>query len=200
MINLALEFIRNELEHYLKYDAGDSSVEIELGNVALFETANSSEIEDKIIVSLVNIEEESTLKNKRNYRRMPNNDIQLRHHPVFLNLYLLFCCTFTQYQPALQRLSLILKFFQARKNFDINNAIAPQNRDLFEESEQDFSLTFELYTLTFEQINHLWGSLGGRQLPSIMYKARLVRVEDMNAYRNLPPIEEISKHVNPSSS
>jgi hypothetical protein len=37
----------------------------------------------------------------------------------------------------------------------------------------------ELYTLTFEQINHLWGSLGGKQSPFVMYKVRLVKVQSL---------------------
>lgn len=195
MINSALQFMKNELEHYLKYDIGDSTVEVNLGNVALFETEKGADIENKVIVSLVNLEEESTLKNKRGYHRTVTDGIQFRQQPVFLNLYLLFCSNYTQYPTALQRLSLILAFFQNRKNFTIANAMAPQNQDLFKESELDFSLTFELYTLTFEQINHLWGSLGGRQLPSVMYKARLVKIEDNSAYRTLPPIEEIEKNI-----
>ena len=49
----------------------------------------------------------------------------------------------------------------------------------------------ELYTLTFEQINHLWGSLGGRQIPFAMYKLRLVAVTDNAVIREVPLIEEI---------
>ena len=41
----------------------------------------------------------------------------------------------------------------------------------------EIRLVPELYTLTFEQINHLWGSLGGKQSPFVMYKIRLVRIQ-----------------------
>ena len=194
MIYSALQYIKNELEHYLKYELDDSGVVVDLGNIALFEP-EGDKIGEGLIISLVNLEEESTLKNKRNYHRTMNNGIQSRQNPVFLNLYLLFSSNFDNYKTALQRLSLIIQFFQVRKKFNVNNAIAPSNQDLFSDSELDFNLTFELYTLTFEQINHMWGSLGGRQLPSIMYKARLIRIEDPNAYRMLPPIEEIEKNI-----
>jgi hypothetical protein len=49
----------------------------------------------------------------------------------------------------------------------------PDHPDLAE-----LRLIMNMYTLTFEQINHLWGSLGGRQLPFVMYKVRLVKVRD----------------------
>jgi len=150
----------------MKYDAGDSTVEVVLGNVALFETENGADIENKVVVSLVNLEEESTLKNTRGYQRTASDGLRFRQPPVYLNLYLLFCCNYTQYQPALKRLSLVLTFFQTRKSFDVASAM---------------------------------GSLGGRQLPSLMYKARLVKVEDPNAYKELPPIEEIEKNLNPET-
>ena len=49
----------------------------------------------------------------------------------------------------------------------------------------------ELYTLTFEQINHLWGSLGGRQVPFAMYKLRLVAISEHAVLREVPVIEEV---------
>jgi len=49
--------------------------------------------------------------------------------------------------------------------------------------------------LTIEQINHLWGSLGGRQLPFAMYKLRLVAITDQAIVREVPPIEEINTSI-----
>ena len=54
----------------------------------------------------------------------------------------------------------------------------------------------ELYTLTFEQINHLWGSLGGRQIPFVMYKLRLVSITERALVREVPLIEEIETLIN----
>jgi hypothetical protein len=36
----------------------------------------------------------------------------------------------------------------------------------------------EMFTLNFEQVNHLWSTLGGKYLPSVLYKLRVVGVED----------------------
>jgi len=58
-------------------------------------------------------------------------------------------------------------------------------------------ITMELYTLTFEQINHLWGSLGGRQAPFAMYKARLIMVRERNIIREVPLIEEVRADSSP---
>jgi len=55
----------------------------------------------------------------------------------------------------------------------------------------------ELYTLTFEQLNHLWGSLGGRQVPFAMYKLRLVGLTDRKIIRTTPLIQEIDTNLIP---
>jgi hypothetical protein len=58
----------------------------------------------------------------------------------------------------------------------------------------------ELYTLTFEQINHLWGSLGGKQMPFVMYKLRLIALTDRTIVREVPLIEEIDTTLRPVST
>ena len=38
-------------------------------------------------------------------------------------------------------------------------------------------LIVELYSLSFEQQNQLWASLGGKYMPSVVYKVRLVVID-----------------------
>jgi hypothetical protein len=39
-------------------------------------------------------------------------------------------------------------------------------------------LIFSLYNINFEQINHLWSTLGGKYLPSVLYKMQLVIIDE----------------------
>jgi hypothetical protein len=41
----------------------------------------------------------------------------------------------------------------------------------------NFRFTVELYTPTFEELNFIWGTLGGRQLPSALYKVSMIQIE-----------------------
>jgi hypothetical protein len=36
----------------------------------------------------------------------------------------------------------------------------------------------DLYTMNFEQVNHLWSTLGGKYLPSALYKVRQVTLNE----------------------
>ena len=38
-------------------------------------------------------------------------------------------------------------------------------------------LTFEMVNMNFEELNNLWGVLGGAYFPSIVYKVRMVKVQ-----------------------
>ncbi len=202
MIAEATRLIRDELGVYVEANRrqGDTITEgdVRLANIANLETDAIGNLDDKVIITSVNIEEESSLKNLSNRVRGPFGNIDYVNPPVYLNLYLLFCVTFDKgdldaYETALHRLSLIIQFFQAKKVFTVGNS--PHSSistatNIDEEIKTELRLSLELYTLTFEQINHLWGSLGGKQVPFVMYKVRIVKVQE-RIHVEAPLIEEI---------
>jgi hypothetical protein len=150
-------------------------------------------LKDRVIISVVNIEEESTLKNYQNFRKNPaTGSIEYENAPVFLNLYILFSAHFQEYKQALRGLSLIIRFFQGRNKFQFT---ATDEETTDPEPDEVIDLSLDLYTMTFEQINHLWGSLGGKQVPFAMYKARLVSLSDHRPLGTGKLIEKIDGNL-----
>ena len=195
MIGTALLLLRNELDLYAK--SKDNSVNVILDNIGLFETTNGDTLTNNIIISLVNIEEESTLKNSPALKR-PFAGTAIYENPnVYLNLYVLFTCNYSgnDYVLALTRLSYIIKFFQRNNTFSSATSLSAGTLNPADPDVSDLRFTMELYTLTFEQINHLWGSLGGRQIPFAMYKLRLVSIAEPAVVREVPLIEEIETEI-----
>lgn len=195
MIDKALALLRDELDNYIDLSIG--SAEVVIDNIGLLETSGSDTLTKRIVITLVNVEEESTLKNNTPLRKGYNTSAIYENPPVFLNLYVLISCNYSgdDYVHALERLSAIVKFFQSRNSFSfssVSGGLLPAEPDLI-----DLRFTMELYTLTFEQINHLWGSLGGRQIPFVMYKLRLVALTDRSIVREIPLIEEIDSTLSP---
>jgi hypothetical protein len=170
-------------------------------NIGLFESSNGTGLNDSIIISLVNIEEESALKNQPALKRPFTGTAVYRNPPLYLNLYVLFTCNYSgdNYRLALQRLSLIIQFLQTKNSFSAGSVTSPGTFDFTNPDIVDLRFTMELYTLTFEQINHLWGSLGGRQAPFVMYKLRLVAITERALLREAPLIEEIDANFNNST-
>ena len=202
MIGLALKLLRDELSEYVFRNKrpGDSLTQddVILHNIALMEGDAASDLSNKVVITLVNTEEESTLKNNTNTVRT-SNGIRYVEPAVFLNLYVLISATLGQdlqdaYEFALHRLSLIIQFFQAKKTYTIKNSpfsTISNDNNIAQETKDELRLNVELYTLTFEQINHLWGSLGGKQVPFAMYKIRLVKIQE-NTGQEAPVIERIN--------
>ncbi|WP_010177204.1 DUF4255 domain-containing protein [Aquimarina agarilytica] len=200
MIGLALKLIRDELSEYIFANKRPTDAilaeDVILHNISLMES-EAQDLSDKIVITLVNTEEESTLKNSSNLIKTPNG-IKYSEPPVFLNLYILISATLGQdlqdaYEFALHRLSLVLQFFQAKKTFTVKNSpftTISNDDNIPQQIKDEIRLNIELYTLTFEQINHLWGSLGGKQVPFAMYKIRLVNIQEASSV-TAPVIEEI---------
>jgi len=197
MIHQALSLLRTELNTYMgSFPNNTDSDYAALGNVAMLESGNESQtgLEERVILSIVNLEEESTFKNLPNYTKTANGNVLYHNSPVFLNLYILFTANFNNYITALAHLSEVIQFFQGKNVFNLRNS--PGESDALPDPDlADLQIILDMYTLTFEQINHLWGSLGGRQIPFVLYKARLVKIFDRRTTSAGPLIEEIGREA-----
>lgn len=175
MIDQALDFLCRQVNNYLtiKLDPPPSGDAIILYNVSQLTDgsggANGSNTASNAFLTLVNIEEDRISKSQENFVRKANS-VVYKNPKIYLNLYVLFSVNLSSYLEALKRLSLIIQFFQYRNVFDINNS--PTLDPNIEK------LIAEMYSMGFEQVNHLWGTLGGKYLPSVLYKVRLISIED----------------------
>lgn len=183
MIIHALHVLRQELNVFLNSFGQENNDEVHLGNIAQLDIPDqgpANNLRNKIVISLVNLREEKSLKNGPFSRR---NDTTLRteyfNPPVYLNLYLLITASQSSYNNALIYLSRIVAFFQAKNVFtNENSATINAGADVpATELMDEFKLILELYSPSFEEQNHIWGTLGGKQLPAVMYIARLIEVK-----------------------
>ena len=76
----------------------------------------------------------------------------------------------------MRRIAQVLTFFQGKNKFTPGNwpGVPPCRR----RRSSDFSLSMDLLTLTFEEVNHLWGFLGAKEMPFALYRGRLVALAD----------------------
>jgi hypothetical protein len=201
MIDNALKFVAAEVNKYVVRKINpqqDPSIFklVVLGNITKAQDADSgpnpgsgtNPVAGKAVLTVVNIEEDRISKSPHNYVKV-NDKIEYRNPKIFLNLYCLFAVANPAYDTALQYLSLIIQFFQYK------NVINHQNSPAATEPRLDpriDKLVFDMISLNFEQVNHLWGTLGGKYLPSVLYKVRLVTIEDDTPQMQADPILNIS--------
>jgi hypothetical protein len=184
MISHALTIVMNEMNAHLTDAYGSVLPQVGLGNVAEGFGSNGSAggglPRNVLYLSVVNLKEEKTLKNVPNYAR---NDITLKvsyeNSPVFLNVLVLITATHPDYTNALTALSRVIRFFQFRNVFTQDN-VAPASITTSSvpinplDQLEMFKLIFDLYSPTMEEVNHLWGTLGGKQYPFVLYLVRML--------------------------
>ena len=170
-------------------EEGGDPDHVKLGNIALADVQNPTpQIQQCVVASVINIAEESALKNAPHFE-LRGNQTRYRNPPAYLNLYLLFSANYDDYETALKRLSQVVTFFQGTNVFTLNNS--PDPKSVEDDGLFDVRLILELFALTFEQVNYVWASLGGRQMPFVLYKVRLVRIDADRTQGESPVIEEI---------
>lgn len=200
MILQTLKILSNELEGFLDnfVEDGVDSKRVVIGNIAFHEGEKyrpntiDTTIDDKIVISVVRVEEESILKNNPAYtKNTPLTTVDYHNPKVHVNLYILITCNSFLYENAVTYLSRIIRFFQSKNVFTDQNT-APIISGINEMDQFDtFKLMMELYSPSFEESNHLWSMMGGKQLPFVMYKLRTIDLEFRNISRVSQRVEEI---------
>jgi len=150
---------------------------VKLENIALLETSanNSEKVDGKIILTLINLDEEKTLKNLPNYKIINKQSTEYKNPPIHLNLYLLISANCNTYVNSLRSISKTIEFFQGKSIFTSENTIYTVKEDF--DVLNNFKLIVNLHTPTFEELNHIWGTLGGRQLPSAIYQIQMIEID-----------------------
>lgn len=175
MIYETLQILKEQLEKYYE-DVGVTS-SIVLDNIALWESGSedADRIKGKVVMTLVNVEEEWAMKNSPAVRVI-NDRTEYKNPPVNLNLFLLIAANCDSYDNSLSSISHTIEFFQGKKIFTSVNTV--YKRELASMAELDqFKFVVELYTPGFETLNNIWGTLGGRQLPSVLFKIQIIQIE-----------------------
>lgn len=172
-----LQIVRHNLDNSIDQLAAAAGDYVVLSNIAFVEngTGRTPGLQDKIVMTVIKTEEEATLKNQPAYRRDPvTGALNYANPPVFLNVYLLITASYNDYLNALTQLSRVIGYFQHKRVF--NNADAsvtlPPGSPV-----QYFDFNVSMVSPGFEQINHIWSVLGGKHLPSVLYKVQLVQLE-----------------------
>lgn len=174
MIAQALGAIVNQINTYI----GLADPEVILGNISLidaFQETSSQSLADRVIASVVNIEQEESLRNipfRRSITQPNGLPVGVERQPeIYLNIYLLFGSNKSEYGIALQRIAQVIAFFQRQHVFTPADTPALGALNINK-------LVFDLYSTGFDELNQLWSVMGGKYIPSVVYKMRLAMIQD----------------------
>jgi hypothetical protein len=192
MIRKALELIKEELQLFLDLKDPENlrAALVVLSNILdqegkpAYNASTSDGTNHFLVGTLVNIQEERHLRPPPSFREIPGPELVKQNPDVNLNLYLLFTAFSTQYETSLRLISEVIKFFQAKPYFSKSNT--PKL------DPEIIRITADLNTMTFEQQNYMWGLMGAKYMPSVVYKLRTFSLADESISDKAKPITEIN--------
>lgn len=167
MIFEVLQVVTEEVNTYF----GTSVISLE--NIANVEQDGEADSHG-VFLTLLNMKEEYTLKNESNHQ-IRGTEVLYKNPKVNLNLYLLFSANNSTYKESLKSISKIIQFFQGKKIFTQDNTNFKKEGEMLD--VKNFRFITDLYTPSFEELNFIWGTLGGKQYPSVIYKLSLIEIE-----------------------
>jgi hypothetical protein len=183
MFSPVLQFLADELTAYLAVKFTTNAPDAVIANVALTAEAEApAVVKDKVVVTLVNLEEDRSSTSPFNYRKTATRT-NYQFPPLLLNVYFLVAANLTDYPSALKALGHVVTYFQHNKRF------TPATHPRLDSAVLEVSV--ELYTMNFEQVNHLWSTLGGKYLPSALFKLRQLSFDEEAVIGEASPIEEV---------
>jgi hypothetical protein len=182
MIDIALQFLRDELNTFFLTNISADAMKVNLSSV-LDGNGKLAIAVDSIGASIITLEEERMVKSHLPQHSYLNGQHVISEPDLKLNLYVLFAANFALYDQALKYLSFILRYFQSHPAFTPDEFPGLDSRIE--------KLALELFSANFEQWNQIWGCNGGKQLPSVIYKARLIVIQPETPTAVRPPLATI---------
>ncbi len=176
MIDSVLSFITSELNSYFRTRFLVAEDKVILSSFVELDGGFSEKCNDKVIVSLINIEEDAYLRKNISYA--PTGTSSERPAQV-LNLYVLCAASFNNYNESLKFISGVIAYFQGKPVLThANSPTLPAGIE---------KLIPELQKVSHQDMNYIWGMLGTKYLPCVLYKVKVMTINE-GEWKDTPPV------------
>lgn len=175
MIDKVLDFLQQTAQSYIAGQLPGPFAEQKVVLTNFVDDAGKTQIPlETVGLSLLNIEQERTFRARpmgqlESQSKNTPKVVDFVHRPVDLNLQLMFTANFSNYSESLKHIGFIIQCFQVQPRLLLSA----------EDPEQDkLQLLMEINTLPLEQQHYIWSMVGLRYLPSVVYRLRMIRIQD----------------------
>ncbi|MCR9249860.1 MAG: DUF4255 domain-containing protein [bacterium] len=185
MIHNILPIVCGELNEYLKSRYNADEDRLVLSNLVDQSGAIAAESMNKVVCSLVNVEEETTLKASGVGFASSGGSFMASQGDININLTVMFTANFSgrRYTEALKFLSGVVYFFQSKPVFTSSNS--PGLTSNIEKG------VFDLISLSYHDLNSVFSMMGLKYMPSVIYRIRMLSFSTDNIEDTIPPITGI---------
>ncbi len=170
LLKKSLTLLKTKVDEYIDTtNSGGSADWVEIANIAALNDGDEFlESSFPIILSIVNIEEDITARNPNLYRRTSDNTLEKFPNPAqHLVVSILFTAytkeqTQEKYIEGINKLEGVIGCFQKDHVFTFD----------------DTTLILDLESLKISELNQLWAMLGNKYMPSVLYRMRMVTIQN----------------------
>ncbi|WP_018970912.1 DUF4255 domain-containing protein [Rubritalea marina] len=189
MIGNLLAYVAEDLNRYICRQQGlqEDERKVLLSYVVDQDGSIATNEQNVVLVTLVDLALDPLAYSQR-MQPIPGGGVteEIQYNSLHVNVMVLFSAYFKgdRAKDALNYLTLILQFFQSKSSF--TRANSPGLPDGIERLE------FSMEPLDFHAQNHMWGILGAKYMPSVVYKLRMISFFDEQDPEYEGPIRTIS--------
>jgi len=184
MIHNLLPIVGAELNDYFKsrFDIGEDR--LLLSNLINQDGSVAVEESNKVVCSLLNIEEETTRKATAGTSSAGGAFVS-SGADIHVNLTVMYSAFFSgkNYAEALKFLSGVIYFFQSKPVFTSSNT--PGLTSNIEKA------VFDLTTLSFDDLNSIYSMMGAKYMPTVVYSVRMLTFSSDNIEDTIPSVTGI---------
>lgn len=181
-----LETLRMYLElnvHNSRQD--NSTLDWTVSLNALEKDGSNNEEKNDIVITLLRLEEETSRKSPVPVNKeKTKNGYKLTNPEIWINLYVLISSQSSVYETALQQISNVIYWMNSIPNCQYydKNMISLEAQAIYQNISR---FQVEMQSLTAEQNNSMWQTLGCKMVPAVVYKIHTVEVGAL-AYTKTP--------------
>lgn len=184
MIHDIIPTIQNELNKFLKSKHNINEDKVLLSQLVNLDGSLAIQETDKIVMTVVNIEQERTKSNTGTYEQTEKGGFIRVNAPVNVHVLVLFSAYFTteNYVEGLKFISSTVAFFQSRNGI-FDNQNTPAINGMIDK------LYAELVPLDFRELSNVWGVVGAKYLPSVLYRVKTIPIQHKMITPTIPYIK-----------
>ncbi len=185
MIYSSFKTLADKLNEYLKRIYNTPEDMVVVAAVGQDTAVESADNQNRIVLSLLNIERETSMGINPVYRNISDKKVSLNNSPWHLNLYFVVAAMFNdkQYLQSLRVLSSVIEFFQSKSIYTVTHSGKPSR----------IKITVESVNVNYQELTNLWSVMGGRYYPSIVGKIRMLTVDS----NELAGVRHINENIQP---
>lgn len=190
MIHAALSHLTSRLNEFLARGLGISEDIVVLSQLADSDGSSPPGIANKLVLLLAGIEREHAA-GMGSATNAGGAWTASRPLPLHLNLHVMLAANFSgaNYPEALKMISAAILFFQKNPVFDRQSSPTLDARI--------DKLILDIEHMGRQDLANLWGVLGGRYLPSVLYRVRMVTFDSQDIAALTPNILGTDRKMHP---